>query len=318
VPDIDALESGNAAELERLVADIAGPLTDPPPGELPACWPTLVELGLPLVGIAERNGGAGGSLGDLLVVARAHGRHAIGSPLVDAATASWALEAATGEIGPGLHAVAAELPGAVRWGRHAADIVVLGHAAERVSTAACRLTPGLSLAGEPLDEVRPALAAERLGDTTLATAARARWGRLRAAELVGTAEGAYELTRGYVAQREQFGQALVRIPAVAANLALMRAAITQADAVLTRGSADDLLAAAVTRVLAAQAATEVAALAHQLHGAIGITMEYPLQRFTRRLWAGRDADQTERAWAALITEPAIADGETCVWELLTS
>jgi acyl-CoA dehydrogenase len=30
------------------------------------------------------------------------------------------------------------------------------------------------------------------------------------------------------------------------------------------------------------------AIAHQVHGAIGITREYSLQYFTRRLWAWRD------------------------------
>ena len=318
MPDVDAVETGNAAELEELVAGIAEQHVDPPAGELPACWPTLVELGLPLVGIAEENGGAGGSFGDLLVIVRAHGRHALGSPIVDAAAANWALGAATGGIESGLHAVATRLPGPVRWARHATDVVVMGEFVDRVLITNCSLTLGLSLAGESLDDVRPRAEVDRFGDAVLGGGARARLGRLRAAEIVGTAAGAYELTRDYVSGREQFGQQLVRIPAVAANLARMRTAIMQADAALWRGSASDLSAAAVARVLAGRAATEVARLAHQLHGAMGITIEYPLQRFTRRLWSDRDADQTEREWAAVLAEAALTGGETSVWELLTS
>jgi acyl-CoA dehydrogenase len=44
---------------------------------------------------------------------------------------------------------------------------------------------------------------------------------------------------------------------------------------------------AAARVVAARSARVVAAAAHQVHGALGCTQEYPLQLFTRRLWAWR-------------------------------
>jgi acyl-CoA dehydrogenase len=166
--------------------------------------------------------------------------------------------------------------------------------------------------------VRVIGAAQPLGGPTLARAARARLGRLRAAEIVGLCEGAYALTRDYVRTREQFGKPLVRIPAVAMNLARMRTAIIPAQRALWRGQAGDLDSAAVARVLAGRAATEVARLAHQLHGAMGVTSEYPLQRFTRRLWSLRDADLCERDWSAILAEASFAGGEPTVWEVLTS
>ncbi|MFD9395185.1 acyl-CoA dehydrogenase family protein [Streptomyces sp. NPDC060000] len=77
-------------------------------------------------------------------------------------------------------------------------------------------------------------------------------------------------------------------------------------------------AVAVARITTAQAATEVGCLAHQLHGALGITQEYPLHHVTRRLWAWRDAVAGERAWTDELGRRAADRGETAVWTQLTA
>jgi acyl-CoA dehydrogenase len=141
---------------------------------------------------------------------------------------------------------------------------------------------------------------------------------LRAAALAGAVEGAYELTRGYVSTREQFGQPLVRIPAVAANLAIMKTAVIQCDAALARAAGAELAAVASARIIAGRAATQAARIGHQLHGAIGVTAEYSLHRFTKRLWAWRDAETTEHDWSVLLGELAAAGGEAAFWEELTA
>ena len=55
--------AGADDQLRELIADIAATHTEPPAGELPSCWPVLVELGLPQVGIDEARGGSGGHRG---------------------------------------------------------------------------------------------------------------------------------------------------------------------------------------------------------------------------------------------------------------
>ena len=125
------------------------------------------------------------------------------------------------------------------------------------------------------------------------------------------------VTRRYVRQREPFGQPLVRVPAVASSLAIMRVHLLQAQAALARAvdcwqtpaAARCAHAPAVARVTAATTATEVARLAHQLHGAMGISQEYPLHRLTRRLWAWRDAETPEHEWALISGAAVIAEGE---------
>ncbi|MGH3392881.1 MAG: acyl-CoA dehydrogenase family protein, partial [Actinomadura sp.] len=152
-------------ELRALVADIAGAHAEPAPGGLPACWATLVELGLPLVGVAERQGGSGGSVDDLVVLVRELSRYGIGSPLITAATANWVL-AHDGRAdarmrtlvvaGPLSPAATATRFTAVPWARHAAELVAYhGDTAYLIDLTAPGVTiePGANVAGEPADTV---------------------------------------------------------------------------------------------------------------------------------------------------------------------
>ena len=307
-------------ELRELIADIAATHTEPPAGELPSCWPVLVELGLPLVGIDETRGGSGGTVSDLAVLVRALGRHAISTPLIECAVANWVVAASRGGAGPGLRTITAGRPAG--WARHATQLVLYRDgAAWLADTSAPGVTvePGSNVAGEPCDDVRlPAAAPTLLGSAPSAEAARARLGLRRAAALTGAVVGAYELTRAYVSSREQFGQPLVRIPAVAANLAIIKTSVVQCDAALARADGGTLAAVAAARIIAGRGATQTARLAHQLHGAIGVTSEYRLHLFTKRLWAWRDAETTEHDWSVLLGELAAAGGETAFWDELTA
>jgi acyl-CoA dehydrogenase len=58
-----------------------------------------------------------------------------------------------------------------------------------------------------------------------------------------------------------------------------------------------LLEVASAKIRVGEAATEGAAIAHQVHGAIGFSGEHALHRFTQRLWAWRDDFGTESDWA---------------------
>ena len=126
---------------------------------------------------------------------------------------------------------------------------------------------------------------------------------LSAAQLGGLADGALELTRRYVRERHQFGAPLVKVPAVARGLAEMQVRVTEAAAGVDAGIAGlhgrdgDPVTAAIAFTAAATAATAVARLAHQLHGAIGVTAEYPLHRWTTRMWAWRDWPRPQAEWA---------------------
>lgn len=99
----------------------------------------------------------------------------------------------------------------------------------------------------------------------------------------------------------------MRLQAVAHRLAEM-----DCERVLLEVAASAALGLAPARVAAAAAlvdrvATTVARLAHQLHGAMGITRESPLHRYTTLLWALRDQLGPARRWALRVDELTRAD-----------
>ena len=134
-----------------------------------------------------------------------------------------------------------------------------------------------------------------------------------------------ELTIGYAGQRVQFGQPIARFQAVQTHLARL-AADAQRVAVVVDAAQDalgddddpelDLALIGAARTLAGDAAILGARLAHQVHGAIGVTMEYPLQRFTRRLWEWEASDGTALRWARRLGAAAMA-GQMRAWQLIT-
>ncbi|MGW9131864.1 acyl-CoA dehydrogenase family protein [Streptomyces sp. NPDC055681] len=327
-----------ATELRDLVDDLVRRGGTPDTAkEQRALWAQLCELGLPRVGIDEERGGSGGSFEDLLVIVEALAGHGISQPVVEAATADWVLSHSAPladcfsilvllddplDVADGT--VTAELSG-VPWARDAEQLVVcapgaapllvdLGHPSVTV-----RL--GENLAGEPRDTVLlAAVPATALDPASGHEDVRARLALLWSTAVAGVAHGAYRLTKTYVSERQQFDAPLLKIPAVATNLALMRVQLVQADAALAlaRETGPTGTAAEITRIVTALAATTVARTAHQLHGAMGITMEYPLHRYTRRLWAWRDAVAGERRWAEELGRRTVTVGEDGTWTHLTA
>jgi peptidoglycan/xylan/chitin deacetylase (PgdA/CDA1 family) len=94
---------------------------------------------------------------------------------------------------------------------------------------------------------------------------------------------------------------IARFQAVQAHLVTHQQAAVVASAIdgavaaveLGRGSFE----IACAKMLADHAGQLVTAAAHQTHGAIGMTKEYPLHYLTRRLWAWRDKAGGHHRWA---------------------
>lgn len=329
-----------AAELRTLIDGLVPADAGLDAVEPLALWDRLRGLGLHRVGVAEERGGSGGTLGDLAVVVAALAEHGVGVPIVEASVAEWVLahEAPLAED-EGLSTLVLDEREAARdtwcavpWARHARRAVVYTTATgDTADTAAyvadltdATVEPGLNLAGEPRDTVTPGSApVVHLTAAPSRAQVRERLALLWSAAVTGAAHGAYRLTRSYVAEREQFGAPLLKIPAVANGLAQMRVALAQADTALTlaqeacasRTGADS--AVAVARITTASVGGDIARLAHQLHGAMGITAEYALHHRTRRLWAWRDAVATEHDWSRRLGRSAAA-GEAALWGALTA
>ncbi len=66
-------------------------------------------------------------------------------------------------------------------------------------------------------------------------------------------------------------------------------------------------------VRAGQTARTITAHAHQIHRAIGFTREFPLQLWTRRLWAWREEFGNEPYWARELGALLVGRGADALW-----
>ncbi|WP_223184525.1 acyl-CoA dehydrogenase [Streptomyces sp. CBMA152] len=144
----------------------------------------------------------------------------------------------------------------------------------------------------------------------------------RSALIAGAAERCLDLMVAHTTARTQFGRPLSRFQAVKQEearlieeAALVRAAVQAAAAPLDTGGAASHFAVAAAKTQASASAAEITRIAHQLHGAIGITRLHPLHLATTRLWSWRDEDGDETHWARRLARPLTA---TALWPTLTT
>jgi alkylation response protein AidB-like acyl-CoA dehydrogenase len=114
----------------------------------------------------------------------------------------------------------------------------------------------------------------------------------RVAEAIGAMEAVLDLTRDYLKNRKQFGQPLGNFQALQHRMAEMFVEVQEARSILFRGMAyidappeERHLAVAVARLVASAAGRIVGASGIQLHGGLGMTEEYPVGHYFKRLVA---------------------------------
>jgi acyl-CoA dehydrogenase len=162
------------------------------------------------------------------------------------------------------------------------------------------------LEGDGLARIRlegPAL--DRCKDPELVAEGRRRAAAVTAAEMAGAIQRIAGITAGYVTERQQFGRPISAFQVVAHGAARL-ATLAQAavwSARLACGSTDPSDTAAAKGWISA-ASAEVVSLAHQLHGAIGFTEEYGLQRLSKRLRTLRFAYGDDRFHHRALGRPA--------------
>lgn len=144
---------------------------------------------------------------------------------------------------------------------------------------------------------------------------------LRSSQIAGALRAILDLSVAYANTREQFGRPLGKFQAIQQSLAVLAAETAAAEiAAATAWSALDvgrLTAAAVAKIRTAEAAQVGAAVAHQVHGAIGVTDEHMLHYFTRRLWTWRVEFGTEQVWAERLGRTFFDAPDAELWTLLT-
>jgi alkylation response protein AidB-like acyl-CoA dehydrogenase len=310
-------------------------------------WQALAASGLTLAWVREEHGGAGAEIADGFAVLGVAGRYAAAIPLAETLLAGWLLSRAGLQAPAGAMSVAPARPGdtitlnsdatlsgrarAVPFAREAKHLAVLaGQSVALVETAACRVSDGSNLASEPsntvtFDRVVPlAIAPAPFDQTALMLMGCV----VRAVETAGALEAILDMSVRYANERVAFERPIAKFQAVQHNLArlagevsaAMTAAHSAADALARSETFDDaiFLEATAAKIRSAEAAQEGAAIAHQVHGAIGFTSEHTLHRYTLRMLAWRDDFGNESHWALALGNKIAARGAEEFWPLVAA
>ena len=294
-----------------------------------ALWRELAQLGLVAPALPERLGGVGAGLADECVIAEALGRAVAPLPITSAFLAAHILGQGHGEdaerlalaLAEGRSVVGAALsadrgaPAALslegegdhqRISGEVADVIdgaaldvlllpadgrwwAVEAAAEGVERQELRsLDPSRRLASVSLRGAK----AVAVSDFDLEAALAIAW-TLLAAESVGVAQAALDLTTQYCLDRRQFGEQIGRFQAIKHKLADALVAVEGARSAVfgavrsARNGAPETRLARMAKITASAAGVQVAAEAVQIHGAIGNTWEHDLHLLLRRAKAAQ-------------------------------
>jgi len=340
----------------RIFADFADPQTvnrAKDDGWKASFWHAVTDAGLPLAWVPEKFGGSGASLADGFEILSIAGRSALPVPLAETLLAGWLLARAGIEAPIGAMTVAPAQPrdgimlddGGTLNGR--ASRIPFAHDAQHIAVFAgsskgavvalaaakdCRIADGQNLAGDAtntvaFERVRPirsAPAPAGFDQTSLMLMGAA----VRSIATAGALETILSLSVAYANERVAFERKIGKFQAVQQNLArlagevaaALTAAGSAADAIAQADKFDDavLLEVASAKIRSAEAATEGAAIAHQVFGAIGFTNEHVLHRFTLRILAWRDDFGNDSHWAAELGKHVARRGADEFWPLIAS
>ncbi|MBJ7336368.1 acyl-CoA dehydrogenase family protein [Mycolicibacterium sp.] len=335
------------AELRELVEDLGQRSYDANLGQrgLPLrfddeLWRNLSETGLVrLTSTPDSDAGPR----ELAVVLYGLARHACAVPLAETdSLASWLGQQAGIDLPDGPLTVAladADTDGdrvtgtahAVPWARACTTLLAVrtrdGLRVGVLDSASTTVRDGHNLAGEPRDSIDFDVAADELHAVTPAVGReltrRGAWARC--VQIVGALDAAAASSVDHTRQRVQFGRSLSAFQSVQHSLAAMAGEIERARAAVELavaaaeehgfGSPHTDYAVTVAKITAGRAVGTVATIAHQLHGAIGVTREHPLWLFTLRAQSWADEYGTPNHFARRLGRLALTTDDA--WDLVT-
>ena len=308
-------------------------------------WDRIGEMGFPLALLAESEGGFGLDPQLAFGLVRQAASHALPLPLGETMLANHLLSDAGLALAEGPAGLAGGLDfrrdGAgwritgkvqgIAWGRRL-QVLVASNAQGRLAriTQGWRVEEGQNLAGEPRDglHIDALITAQSCAESALPPGQMQALGALlRVQSIAGALEGMLARTIQYANERVQFGRPLSKfqviqhqIAVLAGQTAAARASADMAAAAFSGRTSDPAAfqrRIAAAKLRAGEAASLCAPMAHQIHGAIGITREFPLHPLTRRLWAWRDEYGSEAEWAELLGTEVLRGGHRAFWPGLT-
>lgn len=257
-----------------------------------ALWTMLCEqVGVAALVVPEELGGAGGELADAAAVLTELGRGLVPTPLLGTTLAELALLAAETPDGDTLEKLAAGI--AIGTVVFDPDYGLNGDSADVVvAIAEGKVQRWNSFDTEPLVSMDPTRRLAKLHATDTATLGTDPGLAdiallLLAAESIGAATRALELTVDYTKERVQFGRPIGSFQALKHRIADLYVKVQTAGAVVDEAVQNWATnpapsAAALTHVMATEAFGDVVGEAVQMHGGIAITAEHDIQLYFKR------------------------------------
>ena len=257
---------------------------------------------------------SGGGPAEVAVVLRALARHAVSVPAAETdVLACWVAGRAGLEVPQTGPLTIATTLDAVPYASDVAAVVLALPDGGGLRVAVCdpadlSITKGHNGGGEPRDAVithLPSDAFVTVADAEAELVRRGAW--VRCVQIIGALDAAVEFSVAHTREREQFGRPLSAFQVVQHSLAAMAgdveraraaanlAVVAAADHGFDSPQAD--YAVTVAKVTLGRVVPAVVTSAHQLHAAIGVTIEHRLWLVTQRArsWIGEFGDTAHYA-----------------------
>lgn len=289
-------------------------------------WEAIQSSGFCDALVDESRGGAGLELPDAYALFEACGRHAVPVPVAQTAVARAVLAAADiaapgGPIAIAANAACAGQPLLVADGAVCDHVLAPGDGG--MVLLACAGASRESVGSGPCDARLSWAGDASRGSVHVASAVdlQSLLAAVLAAQMAGAMQRVLAMSIHHANERSQFGRSIGKFQAVQHLLAVMAEqveAATMAARLGVQGSGlqPPRLACAMAKARAGEAASVVAAHAHALHGAIGITAEFELQRYTRRLHAWRYMAGSTDHWHEVIGQSLLSSAHDSVLDFV--
>lgn len=281
-----------------------------------ALWQELLNSGFVDAMVSAEDGGAGLGMTEVAPLVFSCGRHALPLPLAHTVVARALLVHAGITVPEGAITIASQ----VSWESNArmivaanlpygrtADWAVLKIAGEDwlVPLGEATRTPSGGHASLMADATWSTLPSQSIPLSEKGTLIDCDWqavgGALMAAQLAGAMERLTDMTIAYANDRAQFGKPISKLQVIQQQISVMAEQTFSARtaALIGLSSTDamiDPIRAAIAKARTSEAVVIVAAVSHSVHGAIGVTEEYDLQLYTRRIHEWRMQYGSESYW----------------------